>query len=82
MSYRNETDSLRSRAAGDATSKPASRWLGVGHREPRLDELLDDPIMALLWSGDRLEPRSARATVLGLRELLRHRHGELERVEA
>lgn len=43
--------------------------------EPGLDELLDDPIMALLWQGDRLDPGTARATVMALRELLRRRHG-------
>ena len=42
-------------------------------REPRLDDLLDDPIMALLWRSDRLEPAVARAEVEALRALVRAR---------
>jgi hypothetical protein len=41
--------------------------------EPRLEELLDDPIMALLWRRDRLDPAAARAAVLALRALVRGR---------
>jgi hypothetical protein len=48
-------------------------WLVEAGGEPRLDELLDDPIMGLLWRGDRLEAGSARATVMALRELVRSR---------
>ncbi len=65
----------------DAAVEGAWRAEGAG-REPPLAELLDDPIMALLWRGDRLEPRSARATVLGLREVLRRRNRHLEPLEA
>ena len=36
-------------------------------REPVLNDLLDDPIMQLLWRSEGLEPSQARATV---RELL------------
>jgi hypothetical protein len=39
--------------------------------EPSLAELLDDPIMALLWRADGLEPRTARATVMGLQKLVK-----------
>ncbi len=70
----------------EITCMPApQRWSGASGapREPHLDELLDDPIMALLWRGDRLEPRSARATVLGLREVVsRGRSRPRERLEA
>ena len=44
-----------------------------GCREPRLDDLLNDPIMALLWRSDRLEPAEARAEVEALRMLVRAR---------
>ncbi|HEX6014278.1 MAG TPA: hypothetical protein VFY87_21285 [Geminicoccaceae bacterium] len=47
--------------------------LGAAGVEPALDELLDDPIMALLWRGDRLDPARARAAVQALRVLVRHR---------
>lgn len=63
-------------------ASPADRLAGCDETaempagEPGLDELLDDPIMALLWRGDRLDPGTARATVMGLRELLRRRHGQ------
>jgi hypothetical protein len=49
------------------------RWRERTGGEPGLDELLDDPIMALLWRRDRLEPRAARATVLALRALVQNR---------
>ena len=35
-------------------------------QEPGLDDLFDDPIMALLWQSDRLEPCRARALVRDL----------------
>ena len=34
----------------------------------------DDPLLALSWRGDRLDERSARANVLVLQALVRHRH--------
>jgi hypothetical protein len=39
--------------------------------EPPLSELLDDPIMALLWRADDLEPATARATVRALQAKVR-----------
>lgn len=82
MSYRDETSSPRLLGLSEAMAKPVATWAAASGREPHLDELLDDPIMTLLWRGDRLEPRSARATVLGLREVVRRRHDELELLEA
>ncbi len=82
MNRRNEAGGFRPQEASRAGSRSASSWPRAGQREPGLDELLDDPIMALLWRGDRLEPRSARATVLGLREVLRRRNRHLEPLEA
>lgn len=41
------------------------------HEEPGLDELLQDPIMTLLWRRDRLDPEVARRQVWGLQALVR-----------
>jgi hypothetical protein len=41
--------------------------------EPRLDELVSDPIMDLLWQRDRLEPSIARARLSALRAMVRKR---------
>jgi hypothetical protein len=41
--------------------------------EPRLDDLLDGPMMRLLWRSDGLEPHTARATIRGLQALVRWR---------
>jgi hypothetical protein len=46
------------------------QWLVLGGIEPMLDELLDDPMMALLWRADGLEPATARATVRCLQALI------------
>jgi hypothetical protein len=48
-------------------------WWARRSAEPRLDELLEDPIMALLWRSDRLEPEQARATLQALGALIRTR---------
>ncbi|HEX6013703.1 MAG TPA: hypothetical protein VFY87_18270 [Geminicoccaceae bacterium] len=56
-------------------------WQSREKGEPRLDELLDDPMMKLLWRRDRLEPALARAAVRALQALVRdggrHRVGAL-----
>lgn len=52
---------------GDAMPEWAQRCEG----EPALQELLDDPIMGLLWQRDRLEPRCARQRIGALRLLVR-----------
>lgn len=41
-------------------------WLIDRGNEPSLNELLEDPIMDLLWRADGLDPITARATVLDL----------------
>ena len=38
-------------------------WRHKAEWEPALAELLDDPIMALLWRADRLDPEGVRAEV-------------------
>ena len=51
------------------------QWLLLSGAEPSLDELLDDPIMGLLWQADGLEPLQARETVFHLRRLMQCRSG-------
>ena len=50
---------------------PAGAWRPEPGREPALAELLDDPIMALLWRADKLDPRGVRAELRALRLRLR-----------
>jgi hypothetical protein len=55
-----------------ATERPRDGgWESRETGEPRLDELLDDPMMRLLWRSDRLEPPRARAAVRALQALVR-----------
>ena len=49
----------------------AGAWHPEAGREPALAELLNDPIMALLWRADRLDPRGVRAELRALRLSLR-----------
>ena len=53
----------------------AGTWRHEAGWEPALAELLDDPIMALLWRADRLDPDGVRAEVrawqLSMRQLRR-----------
>ncbi len=58
------------------SSAPDDRWLSEPGAEPSLDDLLDDPIMTLLWRADRLEPIAARAAMIGLRAIVRHANGQ------
>jgi hypothetical protein len=55
--------------------QPASGDAGVadGRLEPALGELLADPMMALLWASDGLDPAAARAAVRSLQRLVRDR---------
>jgi hypothetical protein len=50
---------------------PAGTWRSEPGREPPLAELLDDPIMALLWRSDRLDPNEVRAELRALRLSMR-----------
>ena len=50
---------------------PDTAWLWERGAEPTLDEVLDDPMMALLWRADSLEPVKARATVMSLQALVK-----------
>jgi hypothetical protein len=58
------------------TNRRASKPRNPGFHcrgEPRLDDLLDDPMMHLLWRSDGLEPHTARATIRALQALVRWR---------
>jgi hypothetical protein len=68
---RHDTNEGRTRGPAQTTSKCA--WARRCGGEPRLDELLDDPIMTLLWRSDGLEPASARAMLESLRTLVQRR---------
>lgn len=62
--------------AADMLASADDRPVFVGTRpslraEPGLDELLQDPIMALLWRRDGIEPDRARMTVRDLQMLVR-----------
>jgi hypothetical protein len=59
---------LRERAATERHRDGGWKFRERG--EPRLDELLDDPMMGLLWRRDRLEPSLARAAVRALQALV------------
>jgi hypothetical protein len=50
---------------------PAVAWAAGGGLEPSLAELLEDPIMVLLWASDGLDPAAARATMRSLQALVR-----------
>jgi hypothetical protein len=62
-------------AAVGGQGAAAGTWRHEPGREPMLAELLDDPIMALLWRADRLDPEGVRAELrawqLSLRQLRR-----------
>jgi hypothetical protein len=60
---------LHARAAGERHRDGG--WQSREKGEPCLDELLDDPMMELLWRRDGLEPRRARDAVLALQALVR-----------
>ena len=53
-------------AAIGGPAAAAGTWRPKAGREPPLAELLDDPIMALLWRADKLDPAVAQATVRAL----------------
>jgi hypothetical protein len=52
---------------------PEVTWVANGRQEPPLVELLEDPMMALLWASDGLDPAAGRATVRALQALVRDR---------
>ena len=45
-------------------------WGFDGRREPRLEELMEDPMMGLIWRRDGLEPVRARQTVRELQAIV------------
>ena len=69
---------------GETAAPEAGSWALQGGREPPLAELLEDPLMALLWRSDGLDPAAARATVHALQLRVRNRDRRVrhERPEA
>ena len=61
----------------DQISRPTSTVARDGwnakQREPRLEELMEDPMMGLLWRRDGLEPSRARETLRKLRAIVQAR---------
>ena len=61
----------------DQVSRPTSTVARDGwnamQREPRLEELMEDPMMGLLWRLDGLEPSRARETLRKLRAIVQAR---------
>ena len=61
----------------DQVSRPTSTVARDGwnatQREPRLEELMEDPMMGLLWRRDGLEPSRARETLRKLRAIVQAR---------
>lgn len=60
----------------DQVSQPTSSvvldgWNVTRRGEPRLEELMEDPIMGLIWRRDGLEPSRARQTLRELRAIVR-----------
>ena len=53
-----------------AASVPGD-WTAHCSGEPRLDELMEDPIMGLIWRRDGLEPVQARETLRELQSIVR-----------
>lgn len=56
-----------------ARPTPEEAWVSDGRREPSLAELLDDPMLALLWASDGLDPAAARAMMRSLQAQVRDR---------
>jgi hypothetical protein len=52
---------------------PEEAWVSDGRREPSLAELLEDPMLALLWASDGLDPAAARAMMGSLQAQVRDR---------
>ena len=58
---------------GGVEHAPQQESWTVGRREPPLTELLDDPMIRLIWARDRIEPERGRAIVRSLQATLRRR---------
>ncbi len=57
-----------SRSSGIAVT---SDWDTGRLGEPRLEELMEDPMMGLIWRRDGLEPMRARETLRELQAIVR-----------
>ena len=59
------------RGLGASGGDVLDRWTAADRREPRLEELMEDPMMDLLWRRDGLEPVRARETMRTLQQIVR-----------
>ena len=60
----------------DHVAKPSAPvvldgWSATRRGEPRLEELMEDPMMDLIWRRDGIEPGRARETLRKLRAIVR-----------
>ncbi len=49
----------------------ADDWHGRQSGEPRLEELMEDPLMGLIWRRDGIDAVRGRETLLALRAIVR-----------
>ena len=64
---------MRDDRQGHASTRAggAGDWRFDTAGEPRLEELMEDPMMGLIWRRDGLEPPRARQTVIELQAIVR-----------
>jgi hypothetical protein len=63
-----QADRHERRPRGSAAT--VGEWSLGDRREPRLEELMEDPMMGLIWRRDGLEPVRARQTVRELQAIV------------
>jgi hypothetical protein len=56
---------------GSPLAADASDWCFSIAGEPRLEELMEDPMMGLIWRRDGLDPPRARQTLFELQAMVR-----------
>ena len=60
------------REDGSRHAAPAADgWHGRQSGEPRLEELMEDPLMGLIWRRDGIDAVRGRATLLELQAIVR-----------
>ena len=60
------------REDGSRHAAPAADgWHGRQSGEPRLEELIEDPLMGLIWRRDGIDAVRGRATLLELQAIVR-----------
>ena len=56
---------------GSPLAGAAGDWCFGTAGEPRLEELMEDPMMGLIWRRDGLDPPRARQTLFELQAMVR-----------